>query len=231
MTSKFLIILIFISGVLLATEREDVIDNWLNSDISNEEFISLTLNDIKKIEGKTYSDYISLSILNMNIGQAWLNLENKEKSLEYLELSQEQAAKSLEIKETSEGWRLLADTGSFIMLQKGVAYIIQNSGKVQENALKALELDKSNARAALVDAQGLVNAPRIFGGNKKKGLEILTDLTNRTGLSKEDAFYMKIALGEALISNKNKELAKDILLDALKLYPNNKRANELLDSL
>ena len=62
------------------------------------------------------------------------------------------------------------------MLQKGLPYIIQNSGKINDYALKSLEIDSMNSKAHIIVAAGLINAPPIFGGDIKKGISILKNL-------------------------------------------------------
>lgn len=232
MINKIVILCIFsLSVSLYSQNKNEIIDKWLNAEISHSEFIKQCENEIEEVDNINYLSAISLSKLHMNIGLAWFRLNQKDMSIKHLEIAQVYAKKSLDFKETSEGWRLLADNGSYIMIQKGITYIIKNSGKVQKQALKALELDKNNARAALINAQGLINTPKAFGGDKKKGITILKELSGRKDLSKEDLFYISIALSQALKSIKESESAKSVIKDALKIYPKNLHANKLLETL
>lgn len=225
---KKLIVISFLltSSLLLSQNREEVINNWLDYKISHKSFIEITL---EEIEGST--DLLELSKLYLNIGQAYYYLGDKDNSIKFLEKSKELAQDSLKERETSEGWRLVSDCGSYIMLQKGVSYIIKNSAKVQEQAVRALEIDGSNSRASLIDAQGLINAPKIFGGNKKKGIEILEIQSRRDDLNREDSFYIEMALAQAYKGSKNKEQALKAINRALKIFPGNEEAKKVLSQL
>ncbi|MBI9097922.1 MAG: hypothetical protein JEY91_05570 [Spirochaetaceae bacterium] len=152
-------------------------------------------------------------------GQIWFFQEEKKKSIRELEKSQELAKISLDYENYSEGWRLISDAGSFIMLQKGVGYIISHSSDVQKQAEKALELDSTNARAALIVAQGLMNAPRLFGGNKEKGIEMLIDLSRSDNLSDEDRYFILSALGDAFVAIGRTDDAIRNYRMMLSLYP------------
>lgn len=225
------IFLILTSFSLYSQIGNKTIDKWLNAELTHSEFIKINQQEVIKINDKDYLSAIDLSKIYMNIGLAWYRLNNKDESIKNLEIARKYAQKSLDLKETAEGWRLLADNGSYIMIQKGITYIIRNSGKVHNQALKALELDNNNPRAALINAQGLINTPKALGGNKKEGISILQELATRKDLSNEDLFYINIALTQALKSIKEIESAKSVIKKALRIYPNNTHANDLLKTL
>ena len=164
-------------------------------------------------------------------GQIWFFQEEKKKSIRELEKSQELAKISLDFENYSEGWRLISDAGSFIMLQKGLGYIISHSSDVQKQAEKALELDSTNARAALIVAQGLMNAPKLFGGNKEKGIEMLMNLSRRNNLSNEDRYFILSALGDAFVAIERTDDAIRNYRMMLSLYPGSTYIQEKLEDL
>jgi tetratricopeptide (TPR) repeat protein len=149
-------------------------------------------------------------------GQVYYSLERNNETLNEMEICIEMAEKSMTYGEYSEGWRLQADAGSYVMLIKGVANIIANSGKMQNMAKKSLLLDPDNARSSLIIAQALINAPPLFGGNKKKGSEILERLNNRNDIKNEDRYYIMLALCEAYKALNRKD-------DAIRTYRNLQR--------
>jgi tetratricopeptide (TPR) repeat protein len=163
------------------------------------------------------------------MGLADLYLENTDGSILKLEKAQELINSSLSTKESSEAWGLLAESGSYIMLQKGISYIISNSPKVKEYGEKAIALNPNNYRAIVIDAQGLINAPRIFGGDKKRGLENLRKLTEKP-MEKQDKFFVLMALSQSLVQDK-KTLDEGIKYakEALKLYPLNIEALKIIN--
>jgi len=164
-------------------------------------------------------------------GQVYLEEENEELSLLDLFKSQELSMEAINMYNNSDSWRLMADAGSAIMLQKGLGYIIKNSSKVQEYAETALKLDPMNARASLVIAQFLTNAPAIAGGNKRKGIKLLRELSQRSTLNKEDSYYINFSLSEALKKRRDKNEAVSSCRKALESYPGSVKAMDRLTDL
>lgn len=227
MIKKAVLVINLLMGFLLFTQsREEVINKWLNSEITHSDFISITIEELTST-----TDSLEIAELYLNIGQAYYYQEKKEESIEFLEKGMNYAKQSIKEKESSEGWRIIADSGSYIMLQKGLGYIIKNSSKVQDYALKALELDNLNSRASLIDAQGLINAPKVFGGNKKKGISILEEQRKRDDLNREDRFFIEMALTQAYKGNKNPEAALEAINRALQIFPGNIEAQKIKEEI
>lgn len=164
-------------------------------------------------------------------GQISYYHDRKEGSIEILEKSRGFAVRAIDSGAGSDAWRILSEAGSYIMIQKGVGYIIANSADIQEQAERCLEMDRGNVRAGLIVAQGLVNAPALFGGNKKKGISDLEELNRRFGLSVEDQFFLALALGENYENVRKKDEAGYVYQNLADRYPGNTIIQEKLHSL
>ena len=157
--------------------------------------------------------------------------EKTESSLNELEACQELITKSLSYGDFSDGWRVMSEAGSYIMLQKGLGYIIANSKDVEKQAEKSVELESDNARALLIVAQGLINAPAIFGGNKKKGMAMMETLNLRRDIIDEDQYFIQMALSDVYKSNKRVADAIQIYNQLLNQYPFNEYIMKKLKEL
>lgn len=186
----------------ISRNYDRIVSPWLNEEISDESTINGLSNLEKTVDAMDdeRDRFYWFSKIHLMKGFIWLRAGEEEKSITELENSREMATKSMEFSEYSEGWRLLSEAGSYIMLQKGVGYIIANSGKIQEQAEKSLLIDPQNNRAAFIVAQGLMNAPRLFGGDKKKGLEELERLSKNFELGDESRYFIMTALSDAYVA-------------------------------
>lgn len=169
--------------------------------------------------------------ISLAIGTLYFEDNRKRESISALENSRDYALEVLEGEESSDAWRVLSDAGSFIMLQKGLGYIIANSSRIREEADKALVLNPDNARASLIVAQGLVNAPPIFGGDEEKGLQLLEALAEREDLGEEDRYFIIMALGDAYETAGKEDKAKETFQRVLRAHPGNRWAQTRVQSL
>ena len=163
---------------------QDTYNGWINGDIDSSKIMEV-MADLESDLGQETGDWENAyrrTKVALVIGHVYFEDGETDLSIVELERSQQLAQESIEMRDNSDSWRLMADAGSYIMLQKGMGYIMANSSKVQDQAEMALELDPANARASLIIAQYLVNAPGIAGGNKNEGIEILQELTTRNNL-------------------------------------------------
>jgi hypothetical protein len=175
------------------------------------DFLSLTLSRCEYLMGLSY----------------WVRGEKDEAAVFY-ERGIVRAKESLAQRPSSEGYRIL---GMNIALLCGVqrAYGFSNSGLIEENAKKALELDPYNLAARCLIALKQVTAPWPFG-NVRKGLSTLEEIAgqNIEALEKEDRFYLFMMTELACLKlNKNQE-AQIWHEKAAALYPTDTIINILL---
>lgn len=156
---------------------------------------------------------------------------NVNESVLTLLTAQSAAEKALELKTDADCYRILGEAGSAIMLQKGVPYIITHGGKVEKYIDKAIELDPQNIRAGVLKAQSLINKPFIFGGNVKKGINLLSELEATGSSIKADRFFVLYNLSIGLQKHKKYNEAIKTCIEALTLYPDNLNAGELLSKM
>ncbi len=224
-------ILLILLQLSLINSLNNSVDLWLNSDISAKQMLVNLDQEEKQLKENESFDYsYGKSIINFYKGQVYFYDDEKKDSIKYLELAILYAEKANSIKETSDNWRIISESGSYMMLQKGITYIIKNSKAVNDNALKALELDNNNHRASIIVANGFINAPKLFGGDINRGINILMEL-NLNNVSREVRFNRLFTLARAYKQNKKRDLAITYCEKSLKIYPGNNAVKELLLSL
>jgi len=209
------------------------VDLWINGEINSEALFDEMnrLDSILNEDADSWENLYWRSRTAMMRGQIYFDREDSEASIAEIEKSQRLAKASITIHDNSDSWRIMAEGSSLIMIQKDFAYIIMNFSKSQDEAKKSLELDPGNARASLVIAQFLCNAPWIAGGDMKKGIKILEDNSRRTDLIAEDKFHILLILSEVL--QKDKQIEKSIIActAALEIFPGNQKAQKFLSEL
>ena len=214
-------------------EFQGPVDAWMNSEMESAVLFE-KMNRLDTILTQGASSWESLYWQSRTAyvrGQIHYEREDKESSLAELERSRELAEDSISIFESSDSWRIMAESSSLIMLQRGFAYIILNFQKGQNQAKRSLELDPGNARASHVIAQFLCAAPRIAGGNMREGIESLQTLSVRPDLIEEDRFILLLTLSEVLQREDRIDESIAACRDALSIYPGNGRARALLRNL
>ncbi|MCG8452641.1 MAG: hypothetical protein MI717_05630 [Spirochaetales bacterium] len=175
---------------------------------------------IEQIENDEAREYM-LARYNYILGHIELLDENKKESRELLAMAMECAEKSLEYRETAEAWRVRADAGSLWMVSKGLGAIIRTAPMVQEWSVRAMEMDPQNAQAIVINAHGLINAPRSMGGRPEEGLQLLVELNKRDDLNEIERFRTLVALSMAHQKLRNKEEARRFCNLAQEIFPEN----------
>ena len=144
--------------------------------------------------------------------------------------AEEIALTSPGLAETAEGYAVVSEAKSRLMIIKGIAYIIANASAAERYAQRALELDSGNVTALLVFAQGKVNAPRLFGGNVELGIELLESITKRE-VEDSQLFTAHYALAVAWRKKRDEGKALDAIDAALRVFPGSPEARALRDDL
>ena len=151
------------------------------------------------------------------------------------ERSMELARRSIGERETSEGYRVLADAYNQLLNLRGTAYKLFNHQAARKSAVRAVELDEENALAHNSLAGYLISAPPIAGGNTRLGVEhslraveisrgaVETGLRDDelTGESRYVLFYSSIWLAKGLSDLGDETGAAAALATASGIYPNN----------
>jgi hypothetical protein len=172
--------------------------------------------------------YLTLSRCEYLMGLSYWVRGEKDEVAVFYERGIIQAKESLAQRPSSEGYRIL---GMNIALLCGAkrSYGFSNSGLIEENAKKALELDPQNLAARYLVALKQVTAPWPFG-NVRRGLSTLEAIAgqNIETMGKEDRFYLFMMMELACLKlNKNQE-AQIWHEKAAALYPTDAIINILL---
>lgn len=208
-------------------------DATYNFDISYSDFLQKSTdfaNKLQNIPDSKLNFYWKSRITNLLGIQAFRQNKKQEADVLFSE-SAKLAESANKISEFSEGYGMMSEAKTQLMLLRGVFYIIQEGANTEALADKALVLDASNVRAIIIKAYGRINAPAIFGGDPKKGIALLNTFISKSDLSKSEAFllYYGIALGQIKLGESKS--ARASILKALEIYPNNKDALAVFKSL
>ena len=122
---------------------------------------------------------------------------------------------------SSESWRMTSECISQLCLLKPVGWVVANGPKVASYAEKALELDPRNAAAQVIVAAARIYPPAMFGGNPKRGIELMQEALSFGTAQKDDLFNIYSGVGLAYGKLKNAAEARRWFDMALALYPGN----------
>ncbi len=123
--------------------------------------------------------------------------------------------------ENSESWRMRSELLGHLCLLKDLGFLLKNGRKVVGYAGKALELNPESAGAQIIIAASKVYTPVVFGGNPRKGLELMRKALAMGTAEKDDLFNIYSGIGLAFSKLRDKEEAKRWFEKALELYPGN----------
>lgn len=212
---------------------QEALDAWINGEIDSELLFDEMsgLEAILEREDESWENLYWRSRIAIVRGRIHYEREDEQSSLIELKRTQELAQESIDVQDNSDSWRIMSEASSLIMLQRGIGYTILNFSKGQHQYRRSLELDPDNARASLLHAQFLCNAPGLFGGNPEEGIKVLRDLSIRADLIKEDRFSILLALSEALEENQQIDEAIVACRKAIAVFPGNQDGQSLLVDL
>jgi tetratricopeptide (TPR) repeat protein len=132
---------------------------------------------------------------------------------------------------SSESWRMTSECISQLCLLKKVGYIVTNGPKVSTYAEKALAMDPKNAAAQVIIAASRIYPPAMFGGNPKRGIELMKEALSFGTADRDDLFNIYLGMGLAYGKLKSIEEARRWLGMALELYPGNNYARSEYEKL
>lgn len=153
------------------------------------------------------------------VARGYQALENKGASVAHYE----SGLAALEVlkpdRVSSESWRMTSECISQLCLLKGMGYLVANGPKVSTYAEKALELNPRNAAARVIIAAGKVYPPAMFGGNPKRGIELMKEALALGTAERDDLFNIYLGIGLANGKLKDTTEARRWIAMALELYP------------
>jgi tetratricopeptide (TPR) repeat protein len=143
--------------------------------------------------------------------------------------AQELARDAVACRETSDGYRVLADTYAQLITFRGVLYALAHGRKLIQLCERAIALDPGNFDARLTLAIAHLHAPAIAGGGADRSLAELRILEGAAGLTRLQRFSVGIWIALALDKKGQEVEARARLDQAAALYPANSWARGLLD--
>jgi tetratricopeptide (TPR) repeat protein len=157
--------------------------------------------------------------------------ERFEQAQRRFETGRDLVLSSLALRESSQAYRLLADTYAQLLILNGLLYKMSYGPKVRDLAEAALRLDPANVKARLTLALFYKNAPAIAGGSRAKSLQLLHRLEGEQALERVDRFSLNAWLGIAYSESRRPAEARRYLTRALQVYPGNTWLQGLLAGL
>jgi tetratricopeptide (TPR) repeat protein len=209
--------------------RDAVYQNYSIEEIRNSFYIvdSLCNKLIKNSQQRAYC----IARFEYLIGRA----ENEQKNWKEAEKHLLNGIRAIEqhIKKCScdEAWRVKSALMGQLCLVKirtmDYVWVIKHGLDVSKLANTAIKLQPHNGKAHILIASTLVYPPIIYGGNPRKGAEVMSKALTMPDIEKDDQFNIYSGLGIAYGRLQQRELALAYLEKALELYPNNKYVLEI----
>lgn len=173
----------------------------------------------------------SLGRVDLLRGTYYNSLENKRRAADALERAIERGEAAVDLREFSEGYRLVADAYSQMMMARGIFYMARHGETARDAAFRALELGPQNPKAHISVAGYYLNAPPIAGGDTEKGLELLREALRLPSVGKCDRFLIYIWLAEAEEELGRIGLAREHLQKAREIFPQSPQVVALMERL
>ena len=213
-------------GMLLFSQAVDKVwsGNFQTEEIS--QLLDKAETDFRAIRDAASRNYL-LAQIELCRGRALLmvfpKIKNREKiaARTYLENAMEMARESLNLYESADCYRVLADAGAAWMVTKGLVGIIKMAPNVKKWSDKAIAINSDNALAAVISSQGQIHAPKSSGGDPRKAVRRLTELISRTDLDNVERFRACSVLVQAHKKLKENDKSAYYCEEARSIFPNN----------
>jgi tetratricopeptide (TPR) repeat protein len=172
---------------------------------------------------------IMLSRAEYMMGRAYQQAERKDEAAACYDRGLAYAEASRKLAETDEAWQMMAENLSQACAVKPVTFAIAYGLRVEDYAKKGLALNPMNAACLYIASARFIFAPAPFY-NYKKGIRQMEEAIKKTSstMHKDDRFNFFSAIGYALVQQKKYDEARPYLDEALRLYPTNQYALDLL---
>jgi tetratricopeptide (TPR) repeat protein len=173
---------------------------------------------------KLYTDadrYLMLSRCEYLMGISFRTDSRNNEAAAYFEQGIAWAEESLELRPTSEGYRILGTNTAFLCEVRR-SFGLKNYGRIEEIAKKALELDPNNLMAQYLIAAQYIVAPWPLA-NVRKGMALLEEISgqNYLDMDKEDLFNLYLMYQAACLKQKKTDEAQTWYERGVELYPTN----------
>jgi hypothetical protein len=117
---------------------------------------------------------------------------------------------------------MMAEAVSQMCLTRGAAYLLAHGRRVLRYAGEAIALDGRNGGARIIIASSKIYPPAVFGGDPKRGMDILKLSLSMPDIEKDDLFNIYCGMGVACAKLRQSEEAAWWFERARGLYPGNR---------
>ena len=131
------------------------------------------------------------------------------------------AEASLDLEETSEGYRILADGYNQLLKVRGRGYQLLHFRTARFTADQAVKLDRRNPLAHVSAASYYLSAPGIAGGDVRRGLEHVEAAARLRGENRYVSFLVAVWAARGAAQTGSRESARRSLANAAEIYPDN----------
>lgn len=213
----------FEQGKAFLLEARDRIYNFDQNDLVIENFLNLSKMQFSTIADERNRLYWTAQV-EFYHGLYCLKKQQKVDGEKHFNSCISTMTKAMKIYgEFSDGYVLIAESYTQLMLTKGLTYQLMNGSKLKFFPEKAIQLDSANTRAYQSLAVFLMNAPEALGGGIHKAINMLMKLTST---DKGELFNIYYLLGNAYLKLHDSMMASRYLQLALSLYPHNQWAED-----
>ena len=155
------------------------------------------------------------------VGFAVLGRGDTETAEELFERTIEQAREANALRESSEGYRVVADAENQLLDLRGTGYRLLSVGRARRAAESAVALDPGNPLARIAATAFHVNAPAIAGGDREAGLRHLEEARRLAGESEYVRFLVFVWEGRVAVQDGRMAAAEKSFARAHAIYPEN----------
>lgn len=129
------------------------------------------------------------------------------------------ARESIDISESSEAYRVLADSLNQLLDIRSAFYKMANAGPARDAALRAVALDPHNALAHLSAAGYLAIAPAIVGGSLTRARHHLDEAESASDGSPYERFLIAVWRGRLAAVARDRAGATAYFMQAFGIFP------------
>jgi tetratricopeptide (TPR) repeat protein len=224
---------------MAAADSADALPDWFillrdavyEQNLSADEMVPLYRRAMEKarVEFSGAGQYLMLSRCEYMMGRAFQYENRKNEAIDRYDAGIDWAEKSLEVRPSGEGWRMLAENISQSCAVRTTGWVMANGLKVEKYAKNALGLDARNAAAQYMLAARWVYAPSPFG-NYRRGIQMMEEIigNNTMVMGRDDIFNVYSSIGYAYFQQKKYAQARPWFIKSLEIYPTNKYVQGLL---
>lgn len=158
--------------------------------------------------------------LEFLVGFGRLGLEATAAAQANFERAARLAERANRLEQTSEGYRVLADSLSQLLELRGTAYRVVNAGRARSAAERAVELNASNPFAHIAAASYYASAPSFAGGSPARAAG---HLETAARLSDDPYVVFFVAAWEAQLADASgdRPAAAEAIGRASRIFPDN----------